>query len=619
MVGVALVSSASFAQSASKPGKAKKVDAAVKVENTAAQSTASSFYTDYMNAKLHKSAVTPVSGDTVLFTDYDYPANTQVRQMVDPFDIDGNGTLDPIAVATARKVGSLTDAEFIYGDGSSYATLPAFDTVANHFNFSSAQVITPKAGPLKGKALVMARQTTALTSYFTKIDLQSFTPSAPVKFGGTAPSFTYANDGTIWANTAGDMKIYKSTDQGATFVAVDSIKHYLGWAYSAPSEVAIEGSSDGKYLSMFGGFAYLKNGNGSATLPLDSTDYIGWLHSEDAGATWKSEKIAYDGYNGQITNRMNNYTWFQNFAQIESAVDDKGVSHAVMNGYGYYDLDSVNSYYAMPVVYWNSSTKKLYAISNQIADEDTNYNPDYRGGNSMGRCYATVSVSADGKVVFAAWQDPEYKGTYGKSELNVYQGDGSTVGGKVYYYNVYGTYSLDGGKTWATPFPIASKANVAECYPNVARRLEVKNGKATAYLVYFEDKLPGQSVFSAAPSSMYNSRTPGQWIYKSYTFNAPTGVEDAAVVANRFDLEQNYPNPFNPTTQITYSLEKSGSVTLKVYNVLGKEVATLVSNKVEAAGKHTVNFNGSDLSSGMYIYTLTSGNTVVSKKMMLLK
>ncbi|MGB5530304.1 MAG: T9SS type A sorting domain-containing protein, partial [Ignavibacteriaceae bacterium] len=83
-------------------------------------------------------------------------------------------------------------------------------------------------------------------------------------------------------------------------------------------------------------------------------------------------------------------------------------------------------------------------------------------------------------------------------------------------------------------------------------------------------------------------------------------------------LEQNYPNPFNPSTTIEYSLPQNGFVTLKVYNVLGKEVATLINGQNEA-GKHRVNFDATGLNSGVYFYRIESSSFVDTKKMILLR
>ena len=98
-----------------------------------------------------------------------------------------------------------------------------------------------------------------------------------------------------------------------------------------------------------------------------------------------------------------------------------------------------------------------------------------------------------------------------------------------------------------------------------------------------------------------------------------TAIKDVNTLkADKYSLNQNYPNPFNPTTTINFSLPVDGNVVLKVYNVLGKEVATLV-NGFEKAGGKEVSFDASSLPSGMYIYSIKSGNFSASKKMMLLK
>ena len=85
-----------------------------------------------------------------------------------------------------------------------------------------------------------------------------------------------------------------------------------------------------------------------------------------------------------------------------------------------------------------------------------------------------------------------------------------------------------------------------------------------------------------------------------------------------FALEQNYPNPFNPTTTINYSIPEAGNVEIKVYDVLGTEVATLI-NEEREPGNFTVAFNASSLASGVYIYTLRTNNFVQTNKMILMK
>ena len=85
-----------------------------------------------------------------------------------------------------------------------------------------------------------------------------------------------------------------------------------------------------------------------------------------------------------------------------------------------------------------------------------------------------------------------------------------------------------------------------------------------------------------------------------------------------YNLAQNFPNPFNPSTSIKFSVEKAGMVTLKVYNTVGQEVATLV-NQAKEIGTYEVNFDAKNLSSGVYFYEITAGDFTSSKKMMLIK
>ncbi|MBU0983975.1 MAG: T9SS type A sorting domain-containing protein [candidate division Zixibacteria bacterium] len=99
--------------------------------------------------------------------------------------------------------------------------------------------------------------------------------------------------------------------------------------------------------------------------------------------------------------------------------------------------------------------------------------------------------------------------------------------------------------------------------------------------------------------------------------------DDTVVLPTRFALEQNYPNPFNPETRIEFSLPEASAVTLAVYNVLGQQVRTLASGDLPA-GTHSVVWNGTDdygrsVASGVYLYRLETGASVVTKKMMLLK
>jgi len=89
-------------------------------------------------------------------------------------------------------------------------------------------------------------------------------------------------------------------------------------------------------------------------------------------------------------------------------------------------------------------------------------------------------------------------------------------------------------------------------------------------------------------------------------------------IPNQFNLSQNYPNPFNPLTKINYSIPKGTNVSIRIYDILGRLVRTLV-NEFREAGTYNINFDGSNLSSGVYFYRIEAGDFVESKKMVLIK
>ncbi len=97
-----------------------------------------------------------------------------------------------------------------------------------------------------------------------------------------------------------------------------------------------------------------------------------------------------------------------------------------------------------------------------------------------------------------------------------------------------------------------------------------------------------------------------------------TSTDLSEVIPTEFLLHQNYPNPFNPSTKIEFKIPEAGLVNLKVYDILGSEVATLV-NEVKPVGSYEVEFDASTLASGIYFYRIQSGNFIETKKMVLLK
>jgi len=134
------------------------------------------------------------------------------------------------------------------------------------------------------------------------------------------------------------------------------------------------------------------------------------------------------------------------------------------------------------------------------------------------------------------------------------------------------------------------------------------------------------STHGAPRNSLAGGKTAVIMSANGYLFGYAPGVStpieeklgDDNVNLTRFELSQNYPNPFNPSTTIEFSIPKSGFVTLKIYNLLGQEVTTLVNDKL-SPNKYKYIWDATNYSSGIYFYKLVAGKYIKIKKMILMK
>ena len=136
----------------------------------------------------------------------------------------------------------------------------------------------------------------------------------------------------------------------------------------------------------------------------------------------------------------------------------------------------------------------------------------------------------------------------------------------------------------------------------------------------------GSGTTTRSRSYSYTDENPGSGIYiyrlKQVDLNGTCSYSDEVTVnvfsPIKYTLEQNYPNPFNPSTTIKYSIPEDGIVKLKIYNLLGEEIFTLV-NTVQKAGRYEIVFDASRLASGVYYYRLEAQSYTSVKKMILMK
>lgn len=211
-------------------------------------------------------------------------------------------------------------------------------------------------------------------------------------------------------------------------------------------------------------------------------------------------------------------------------------------------------------------------------------------------CLASIGSNIFAGTYGAGYGEGTYRSSdYGKTWLELNNGipkirswEFISVGSNLFVCSEEGIYlTTDLGETW-------SKVS-----------LDLKGGVVALSFVAYD-------------SYLYVG-TRGDGIYRRTLSEMVTTVKkDNPKIPNEFTLSQNYPNPFNPTTTVNYSVPKSSFVSIIVYDFLGKYVASLV-NENKAAGNYSVEFDASDLVSGVYFYQLQSGNFIETKKFVLLK
>jgi hypothetical protein len=189
-------------------------------------------------------------------------------------------------------------------------------------------------------------------------------------------------------------------------------------------------------------------------------------------------------------------------------------------------------------------------------------------------------------------------------------------------YPQTGNSSCPAGATWVHKFVVRNMVNGAlgeslstGHWASGTTRTKSWTTTLDAAWVYTNCKT-GVFVYMVGASLPYSS--PVLQTKKEAVSSFPTGVENPTEVPLQYSLSQNYPNPFNPTTNIHFSVAKDGIVNLEVYDILGNVVTTF-SNGFMKAGEYNAEFDGSKLSSGVYLYKLTAGNFTETKKMMMVK
>ncbi len=229
------------------------------------------------------------------------------------------------------------------------------------------------------------------------------------------------------------------------------------------------------------------------------------------------------------------------------------------------------------------------------------------------------------------WQDTAKTIYTRNSQLNVLtETNQYIIGGSEIVNNWYAEFTYDASGEYMTTLLNKYWETSSNSWLNNSRATLTYTNTNEILSEFYESFQSGIFVNSARTSYSYNNsnqRTEelnenfvsGDWqkSYRIIYFYSPTNIEGEGRIEG-FSLEQNFPNPFNPSTTISFTIDNADLISLRLFDILGREVAILL-NEYKTAGKHSVVFDASKLSSGTYFYQLSNGKNVNTKKAILIK
>ncbi|MCE1190049.1 MAG: T9SS type A sorting domain-containing protein [Ignavibacteria bacterium] len=386
-------------------------------------------------------------------------------------------------------------------------------------------------------------------------------------------------------------RLFRTSDFGST---VDSLVPTAFDGVKVTSMIVGNGSSNNGVMYMGG----LVRPDTSVAPKPNMGWYAGVMKSTDEGATWTEWEII----------DFRTITALKNYHELfDYVLGDTYVSYAanvVVDAAGYPHLatclaDTVNNKVALVELYKDATGWKGNVISDKINPWCYTIWKNNTQSPSIGQMGPSPFLAID---KFGTYIACSYVSAITTATTD------SVIDGYVAVRKV-------NGGTWSTANITQTPNRNEDCF-HLAPYLELPTATSPlsqcyAYLFYsYEKGLDGVA-------NVAGGGNPANFWVAALSLDK-VGVTDKVTAAQSFDLNQNYPNPFNPVTKISFNLSKAGSASLRVYDVLGREVATLVNGQL-TSGTHEYMFNGAKLASGMYIYKLEANGVTAQKKMMLLK
>ncbi len=312
-----------------------------------------------------------------------------------------------------------------------------------------------------------------------------------------------------------------------------------------------------------------------------------WLNE---GFATMGEGLVYEAWNGKgaYNNYINNEMNYAKYAVGTIYVQDISSEWEIFDSYRTYSKGCVVLHMLRGIV--GDST--FFDILRTYT-----YDPSVAYGNATTEDFQAVAENVSGLDLDYFFQEWIYGENYPK-------------------YSVVWSKNSLGGNRFDLALKITQNTNSNPSFFTMPIQIKVNFSTGDTIITVFNNAQVQNFNVTVANEPISITVDPDNWILKTIN-SVVVGVEEE-MQPQTFSLEQNYPNPFNPNTKIKFNLASNEFTTLKVYDVIGKEIATLVNNQMEA-GQYEVTFDAGNLPSGVYIYSLNAGNFKETRKMILMR
>lgn len=513
------------------------------------------------------SQVNPTVGTSTTLTGfYDYQSN--------------GGAVEQIRVNPANGNIHVT---YMLADDSTAAGLNNARRVAYAFstdggsswnNFNNIRVPNARAGfpsidlgrgPYDGAAILASHDNASLSKIYV-----DFPEGGGAFTEIPSPTPLGTGDEPIWPFVAGasdgSVVMTASTSTAATVHYAHTVD-FVSWSWT---QMVGPNQSGGRYPT-------ISNGTGRVGILANTSNGASgnwWTESTDNGSTWSTPADIF-GIRITPTDTLNSYVHCDFVYDGDTPL------------YVFDEASTIND--TVDIVFWSQATGFRVAVPYDATKYF--FDPINQRFHALNLGWPSIGLS--GNTIVVAFQ--------------AFQKDvDSTATHRYQYSDVWFTQSNDGGMTWTPSENLTNTALLDERYPSISKW----NAPGEANIVWTSKNKSGLYAFPGLADTVRAT----QVFYKKVL----TGVKPTGEITTGFKLNQNYPNPFNPATKIDYSIQKSGLVTIKVFDVLGKEVTTLL-NEVLQPGTYQTTFDGQKFASGIYYYRMTASGYTNTRKMMLLK